>query len=170
MMPTELGHELWHNRVSKNIWDLYRDDPTCSIVIPTNLGYKRNGCNVMGRGLAKQAARRFTTLPLIYGTHCFQMAAEGITRVVWLSNLRLWMFPVKPLNKDNPSMSWKQPASLELIQRSLESLAFAATVHATGTIYIPFVGCGNGGLLKEQVYPLLYKCLNQNKFCLVDYP
>lgn len=57
-----LSHEL-----IGNLWDFYRTESDCFIVIPTNGVLKSNGEAVMGAGLAKQAAQRFPTLPQLLG-------------------------------------------------------------------------------------------------------
>ena len=48
-----------------DIWNVEPKDAW--IVVPTNVGWKRDGSNVMGAGLAKQARLKFKQLPYDYG-------------------------------------------------------------------------------------------------------
>src|SRR3989304_3265353 len=95
-----------------NIWD-YRSSMK---VISVNLGWTKYGWNVMGRGLAQQAKERYWNLPKVYGKYCCEMAAQNRIYIIRFNDLLL--FPVKPLNKSNPHLSWMQPANLELIEES----------------------------------------------------
>lgn len=129
------------------------------IVIPTNVGWKKDGANVMGRGIAQQAARYFPSLPNIYGEHC-RIHGE---KLYYISSMgaQLICFPTKPL-ADIPWLSWRGPATLEQIEISLKQLA-----EETEPVAIPLVGCGNGGLDPSKVVPLIEKYLTAPNFTLV---
>jgi hypothetical protein len=133
------------------------------VVVPTNIGWKKTGANVMGAGLAKQAAEVIDKkLPLWYGEQCQRYGADT---PVLEYELGLVMFPVKPLNELAPHLSWKQRASLKLIERSTIQLAEMYS-GIKREIAIPMVGCGNGGLDPSDVRPILAKHLD-DKFLLV---
>ncbi len=142
-----------------NIWDYHA---THHVVIPTNIGYRRDGRNVMGRGLAAQAAKRFSALPRWYGEYC-RTFGEGTPIVIYPEG-RLILFPVKPLNKESPWLSWKASADLKLIERSAEQLA---RVVIEDPVAVSLVGCGNGGLDMSDVRPILDRHLSAKKFVLV---
>lgn len=145
-----------------NIWD-YQTAIT-PIVIPTNIGWDRNRYNVMGAGLAKQAAEEYRWLPKWYGGICSKYKDK--TSVMMHPEIPLILFPVKPLNKIKPWLSWQYSANLELIEKSCTQLA--SIPRRVSRIYLPLVGCGNGGLEFEEVYPLLNKYLNNpDRFTLV---
>jgi hypothetical protein len=147
-----------------DIWD-FVSDPT-PIVIPTNIGWTAEGKNVMGRGLAKQAAERCDGLARWYGDLC-RTHRESLP-VVRHPRYPLIMFPVKPLDIASPYLSWKQPASLQLIERSCTQVRRILNNTDIFKIYLPLVGCGNGGLEFKDVYPILNKYLNDpDKFALV---
>ena len=149
-----------------DIWHWH--DADWWIVIPTNIGWKRNGENVMGRGLAREAARRFDGLALWYGLHCRDHGASAGV-VTWPLH-HLIMFPVKPLREDAPWLSWQQKADLGLIQRSaweLSQLKLRGFLQGA-PIAVPAVGCGNGRLKLEQVEPILAAYLD-NDFTLVTF-
>jgi hypothetical protein len=143
-----------------DIWVLANDMDY--VVIPTNIGYTKHGYNVMGRGLARQAALRFPSLTLDYGdicmkhqdqTPCVTMRARGRH-----GSRNIILFPVKPFNSQRPYLSWRQPASIELIRRSLFQLATLADC-APRRVFIPDVGCGNGQLKVGEVRPLIEEYL-----------
>lgn len=132
------------------------------IVIPTNIGYKReSGANVMGRGLAAQAAARYPDLARWYGIFCKAHGKD--TPVVRYPDAPLLLFPVKPLNTAAPWLSWKQAADLELIERSTRQLAELQV----GDTAVPLVGCGNGGRTMAEVRPILDRHLSEDRFLLV---
>ena len=132
------------------------------VVIPTNLGWKKDGCNVMGAGLAKDATRRYPTLAKWYGGVC--EATADAPQVIACPFAPLIMFPVKPLNKLQPWMSWKQKADLKLIEQSARQLYEWPDPYP---IAVPLVGCGNGQLDMYEVRPILEKYLASDRFTLV---
>jgi hypothetical protein len=157
------------------------------IVVPVNIGWKKPGKdgkpgpNVMGRGVAAKAAERMgPVLPQLYGEFCAQHGAK--TPVTFDLSSGLVLFPTKPL-AENPAMSWKGKASLELIERSARQLAemtwLNRKVVAKNTervppledddVYVPLVGCGNGGLSVGDVVPILKEILVDDRFVLVQY-
>ena len=72
-------------------------------------------------------------------------------------------FPVKP-QASNPALSWKQSAGLELIARS--TLYLVEHTPPSADIWLPLVGCGNGGLDPADVLPVLDRYLD-DRFTLV---
>jgi hypothetical protein len=138
-----------------NIWDWL---PTHYIVVPTNIGWKTNGKNVMGAGVAKQAALKFPDFPAWLGRN-YELGERGISYYQG----HLIAFPVKPLAA-NPSMSWQNMASLELIEKSTLELCNHASLK---DVVLPLVGCGNGKLKREDVLPILEKYLDY-RFTLVE--
>lgn len=129
-------------------------------VIPTNIGWRKDGKNVMGRGLALYGTKRYPDLSFWYGQFCQQ---HGIaTPVVAYPNSPLILFPTKPL-ADVPYLSWTEPSSLELIKISTRQLA-----EFDGKIVLPLVGCGNGHLSPEDVIPILEEHLKDDRFVLVS--
>lgn len=132
-----------------DIWEWLDREEGFEVVIPTNIGWKSDGSNVMGAGLAKQAAKRYPGIAGWYGSIC--QACGPHTPVVIHEEHPLIFFPVKPLNYDEPHLSWRYKASHNLIRRSLDQLASLRLGHFA----IPMVGCGNGGLDEQDVYPMI---------------
>ncbi len=148
-------------RVIGNIWDYEVDH---YIVIPTNIGWKAaDKSNIMGRGVALQAAKKYPKLPLWYGLEC--SFAKAMTPVMLYPDAPLIMFPVKPLNEKEPWLSWRSNADLGLIERSAVQLK--AFDKLDRPIALPMVGCGNGKLTPQDVRPILDKYLSDEKFLLV---
>jgi hypothetical protein len=150
--------------VRGDIWK-WAEANHAEVVIPTNLGWKADGSNVMGRGLALQCADRFPEVPAWYGAIC--QACGPFTPVVIHPEHGLIFFPVKPLDCDEPHLSWRQKASLSLIRQS----AFQLSQLRLGPTAIPLVGCGNGGLSEQDVMPIVRDMLKgQNHFTIVHPP
>ena len=82
----------------KNIWDLH--DLGGWVGIPTNIGWTKNGYNVMGAGLAFQAKEKYPDLPFQYGRilRNHYEKNSGIL-VVEIPEYKLLMLPTKPLTK-----------------------------------------------------------------------
>jgi hypothetical protein len=143
--------------------DIWKMIASHLLVIPTNIGWKtKDGRNVMGRGLALQAAGKYPYFPLWYGLEC--MKTRGDTPVLIYPHAPLIAFPVKPLNVETPWLSWKSKATLELIERSAKQLEALKTDHP---IAVSMVGCGNGGLDMADVRPILDNYLSDKRFTLV---
>jgi hypothetical protein len=143
-----------------DIWTLstVRD----AIVVSTNVGFKADGKNVMGKGLARQATRRWPILASVYGEFCKEHGAATPIMAWPVPNSRwcqtLLLYPVKPLLAEAPYLSWRQPASLPLIEFHLPSLNQYATTF-DGRILVPSLGCGNGQLAETDVLPLMERDL-----------
>jgi len=136
-----------------NIWDFL---PTHWICIPTNEGWNSRGENVMGRGLAQQAAKRFPELASIYGKFLVANPGAGETYPIVLNNAKLLMFPTKPLNKTAPAMSWKSNSSLALIDRASRFMrSWLTSLNNNDNVAIPALGCGLGGLQLYDVIDVL---------------
>lgn len=168
---------------SGDVWDFFKK---AFIVIPVNIGYKAPnkktgipGPNVMGRGLAAQAVEYVPGLPQLYGEYCAKFGAK--TEVTFDLSTGLVMFPTKPMAA-NPSMSWKNDSTMELVEKSARELAsmtymtkelFAQHENSAALesddVYVPYVGCGNGGLPEDKVIPMLQSILTDDRFILVTY-
>ena len=140
-----------------DIWEFYNKG--YYVVIPTNLGWKRNGANVMGRGLALQAAKLFPDLPQSYGQAC----QDGLAKPYYVYEPRLILLPSKPLDEQNPQLSWTAKASLKLIRSGVSLLGSGLFQK----VAIPIVGCGNGELAPRDIVPVLNGLLD-DRFTLVD--
>jgi hypothetical protein len=132
-----------------DIWSWLDAPHHAEVVIPTNIGWKSNGENVMGAGLAKECLARYPGVAQWYGEIC--QACGPFTPVVVHPEHPLIFFPTKVLNYDEPHLSWQRGSHLGLIERATQQLAALRL----GPVALPLVGCGNGGLSEERVLPVL---------------
>ena len=138
-------------------------EKTHAIVIPTNIGWRaRDQSNIMGRGLALQAAKKYPDFQLWFGREC--AARLEMTPVLVYPDAPLIAFPVKPLNASAPWMSWKNKADLKLIERSAKQLA---EIKVDRPVAVSLVGCGNGGCDIADVRPILDRHLSDDRFTLI---
>lgn len=138
--------------------DIWKFEGYCNIVIPTNIGWKSNGENVMGAGLAKQLSQKRPGIAKFLGE-----TYKGGLRDVFLNDGFIY-FPVKPLNEANPHLSWMRDATLEQVKESTIQLS---GMQFDKMVVIPRVGCGNGKLGWEEVKHILDKNLD-HRFLQVD--
>jgi hypothetical protein len=164
------------------------------IVITTNVGWtKGTGDAVMGRGLAFLAARWIPALPRLYGWWCrtngskpmHVAAIDNASRLVGFQR-NLILLPTKALNRAAPHLSWQARSSLPLIEAGLVYLAeivkpgggAVGIVHNHVAddaklpphglpIWVPPLGCRNGGLDEADVLPLMEKYLTDERFTLL---
>jgi len=132
--------------LEEDIWDA---EPISGyIVVPTNIGWKSSGENVMGAGLAKQAADRYFELPRFYGKWCKEKG-----RNLYINDqLRVICAPTKPLNSDTPWLSWKSKSEPRLILSSyLKILRLAEEFKQKESKHIkcPILGAGKGGIPRK---------------------
>jgi hypothetical protein len=139
-----------------DIWLLARHEVIC---ITTNGDVKGDGSCIMGRGTALRAKQRYPLLPYEIGQ---ALMAAGEFPTVTYHTLRgyrvLVTFPVK--------YHWYETANLELIENSTRLLRKTADRLKWKHIFVPRPGCGNGGLVWEEVLPILLPYFD-DRFTLV---
>lgn len=141
-----------------NIWDHHRNSNW--IVITTNIGWKRNGHNPMGAGIAKAAAELYPDLPAYYGGICKKY--QNDTAVCEYPIGKFILFPTKALNREQPWASWRAKSSIDLIIASTKQLAYLKRIRNYKNIGLPLVGCQNGGLSASDIIPILYDILDDD--------
>ena len=139
---------------SGDIWDKHGNDEY--ICIPTNGIVNKNGCAVMGAGLAKQAADRFPNLPKYLGTNL----VDSVNQVFIFPTVKLFTFPTKTHFKDK--------ADILLIERSAINLQDMANHMFISPIYLPAVGCGLGGLEWDVVEKVLKEYLDDRFWVIIN--
>lgn len=123
--------------VKGNIWDFYDKGET--ICITTNKIVKKSNCAlVMGKGLALEAKNRFPGIEIDWG------------RAVLFSGGKTCYFPLQRLIMFPTKDHWKNPSTIELIRQSFWELTQLMDSYKLGKVYLPKVGCGNGGLSWEE--------------------
>jgi hypothetical protein len=133
-----------------DLWDFHAAG--CWIGITTNGVVKNDGTNVMGRGTAQQAARKFPALPASLGG---RITGAG-NHVHVFGHWRLFTYPVKT--------HWRDRADLALIRQSAEEVM--DWLHDPGILklprllFLPRPGCGHGQRTWEEVKPVIAPILS----------
>lgn len=123
-----------------NAWDYY--DNGYILCITTNGFIKKNGCNVMGAGIALEARKKFPGIDKKFGD-----LIKNNGHIVQPIHDRLLSFPVKDF--------WYNNASASIIRESSKQLKVLALLHPKLNFILPRPGCGNGKLCWTNVKPLL---------------
>lgn len=157
-----------------DIWELAtRED---LIVVTVNVGWTRIGKAVMGRGLAREATRRWPKVAWAWGKLCQEHGAGAPPSIFptpgskWCRGLIL--FPTKPLDSREPWLSWRQDSSYELIEHWLPWLnTSVATLELppVSHVLVPTLGCGCGNLNPDRVALMLEEHLTCERFIHVRY-
>ena len=127
------------------------------IVITTNGSLNKKEECIMGKGLALQAKRKFSTLP------------KDLGGLIKLNGNRVYISPKRRLITFPTKHEWSQPSDLLLIERSLKQLVYIKSNFIPNEIvYISQLGCGNGKLLWKDIKPLMEKYLEGKGFVFVD--
>lgn len=138
--------------IQHDIWQAYSEGYT--ICICTNGFIKKDGSNVMGRGLAKDASLEIPYLPALLGDN---LRKEG-NKVFWFETERIITFPTK--------QNWWEKSDLDLIEKSCNELAELVKNNYSkfkrNVVFLPIPGIGNGGLKKEIVMSLLKTNLDKH--------
>ncbi len=113
-----------------------------TLVVPVNCR------GVAGRGLAYQFKERYPSWYQAYR----QCSKAGIVRIGhpllhWGDEPWKLSFPTKD--------DWRLPSELAFIEAGLASTALLSAVHGIESIAFPKLGTGAGGLLWEEVRPLM---------------
>jgi len=116
------------------------------VAVTTNNQIKRNGCLVMGAGVAKQAALRFPELPRLLAEH---VSKNGNVPAVF-DKMGIVTFPTK--------YNWRNPSDIELIRESAQTLV--NIIPADKTVAMSRPGCGNGNLEWSDVKTILEPILD----------
>jgi hypothetical protein len=137
-----------------DIWDYW--ERRHWICVTTNGDIRSDGLAVMGRGIAKQAAERFPSLPRELATHL----RRGVNTPCVFHDYRLVTFPTK--------YHWRDKSDIPLIVESYKSLTsthIGAIWHnhsQDGVIYLPRPGCNNGQLDWDDVRAALEPISDKN--------
>lgn len=130
-----------------NMWDAFGSGGL--FLLTTNPIVRKDGAVVMGRGIAKEAATRFPTLPYDFGKRLFLKRPGGrpwtVGEIGYYDGWCIGFFMVKD--------HWREPAKLEIIQESVNDLKASARGYTH--VNLNFPGIGNGKLKREDVLPII---------------
>jgi len=144
---------------------LIKKNKSISLVVPTNVGWKKDGHNVQGAGIAKQLKENFRDkdYALEYGLLCKYYSSEdqyqdkSFCYSIMSKDLNICFFATKPLNEKQPWLSWKQNSTIEQIKESIKEFKTLIEFYDEMIFLIPLVGSGNGGLNKDMIQEYLIK-------------
>ena len=159
-----------------------------ALVVTTNGFVKRNGECVMGRGIAKQIAERYPSVPRELGDLINKNG--NVVQVVHhdpLTDMDIIAFPVKPVKRiitkkeqlvrhmrDKHTLGlsaagWMCVAEPEIIRDSLEQLEKLTNEKEYTHVLCPRFGCGAGELEWSSIRPLAEQFLD-NRFYVMTFP
>jgi hypothetical protein len=134
---------------------------TPTLAITTNASVNSHGELVMGAGAAKALARHMPHLPKAWGAGITELGRSYPAQ----STIRKPITPVKPYGiytKERGAIAiqvkfgWWEKASTDLIKFSIRQLAdYAQHLKPGEEFWLNYPGIGMGGLLKQDVEPLL---------------
>jgi O-acetyl-ADP-ribose deacetylase (regulator of RNase III) len=111
-----------------------------------------NCVGVMGKGLAKEFKNRFPEMFKDYKNKCDKDKIKvGKVYFYKTDTMNIINFPTK--------MHWRPPSSLDWIEEGLDYLVDNYQLWGIESLAIPALGCGLGGLLWEEVGPIMYEKL-----------
>jgi len=143
--------------VKGDLWDFHKQGHW--ICITTNATIRKDGCLVMGRGCALEAALKWPYL----SRHLGDFIKGYGNFPILLGEERIITFPVKH--------TWWEKAFIGLISQSAERVKkLVQAVPRVTKLYIPRPGCGNGKLEWSTVKPVLEKIFTDDRFIIVSFP
>ena len=140
-----------------DIWDASET----AIMIPTNGEVRRDGCAVMGAGMALQAKKRIPGIDRELANCLVEYGNRVIYLTTWHGK-RIFSFPTKH--------TWRDLANRDLIRDSCMQLrGLADGLNSAGcglTFALPRVGCGvkTGQLRWDDIHPILADALPGDAF------
>lgn len=137
-----------------NLWEYH--DRGEWICITTNGDVRKDGCAVMGRGVALQAKHRFPKLPYLLGKRITRLG----NHVQRFETHRLFSFPVKH--------HWSDRADFNLIRRSCAELMSRLKRSGPNRVVLPRPGCGNGQLDWNDVRDVIFERLDNRVLVITN--
>jgi O-acetyl-ADP-ribose deacetylase (regulator of RNase III) len=111
-----------------------------------------NCVGVMGKGIAKDFKKKYPAMFKDYQQRCKNHQIElGKPYLYRMLDKQIVNFPTKG--------DWRNPSDLDQIKTGLKYLAEHAAAWGITSLALPHLGCGNGGLNWEDVWPLVEKHL-----------
>lgn len=133
--------------ITGDYWDEAKGDSPRydALVCTTNKMVKRNGCLVMGAGIARDFRDRFRDIDLNWGSRLSRgvhengfMVTQLVTSLGGKRSLNLVAFPTKE--------HWKNDSIIDLIKLSALTLQNTGNIMGWRNVLMTRPGCGMGGL------------------------
>lgn len=127
-------------------------------VITTNQEVRKDGKAVMGAGIANEAVNRYPEIQSLLGT---------LLKKYGFNNPQVLTWPLQGLITFPTKYYWADGSDINLIINMAVQLKLNRHL-ADKPVYLPRLGCGNGGLNWEKdVYPAIKDILADDKFIVV---
>jgi hypothetical protein len=140
----------------------------CDALLVTTNAHKRTDHSiVMGRGAAKQLALTIDGIDQDFGRQVEHLKPYGI---VWSKYDSIGDWDVPYIGAFQVKRSYKDKASLDLIERSCVMLDKWCRQHPRAKVRLNYPGIGNGGLSEDEVRPILEECLNMKQVSIWKFP
>jgi len=140
----------------------------CDALLVTTNAHKRTDHSiVMGRGAAKQLALAVDGIDQDFGRQVEHLKPYGI---VWSKYDSIGDWDVPYIGAFQVKRSYKDKASLDLIERSCVMLDKWCRQHPRAKVRLNYPGIGNGGLSEDEVRPVLEECLNMKQVSIWKFP
>jgi len=141
----------------------------CDALLVTTNAHKRTDQSiVMGRGAAKQLALMVDGIDVDFGRQIDHLKPYGIVWSKYELDIGEWNVPY--LGAFQVKRSFKDKASLDLIERSCVMLDRWCRAHPRAKVRLNYPGIGNGGLSEDEVRPVLEECLNMKQVSIWKCP
>ena len=147
-----------------NMWDVLTNQQFSSqlvdlFLITANATIRKDGCLVMGRGIAYEAKQRRPELPKRAGTLIQKTAIVDNKGHRYYGVLRD-LFNDSPIGLFQTKYNYWDMSNIELIESSLHDLATIMEKDGLSNVHLNYPGIGYGHLAQSDVLPLLESILS----------
>ena len=132
-----------------NMWDVW--DKADLFLITANSALTKDGALVMDSDIAVQARDRFPGLDKALGARISTICGQHGLYHLLIS--KRWPRAKFGLFQTKRSASYR--STTDIIQGSTTALKWWAALHHDKSIHLNYPGIGNGGLVKDLVYPII---------------
>lgn len=139
--------------ITGNIFEQLDADAIC---FTSNGILDKNGCLVMGAGIAKEFKKMFPLLPEKIGS-LLRLHGNHVIHTTY-DSFNICSFPTK--------IHWKGPSEMWLIKRSAQELSEQTDENGWNKIYLPRPGVGMGGLNWEDVKKVIDPILDDRFYVI----
>lgn len=150
--------------IKGNIFDITDADAIC---VTTNGVVKANGELAMGKGIAKQFAKKWDNLAKELGDAVAKYGNHVLANRAWIvSPEKLETMPAYHIVSFPTKEHFKDPSPLWLIERSAKELVILANNRNLKKIVLPRPGVGKGKLKWEDVKAVIEPILDDRFFVI----
>ncbi|SDE34999.1 O-acetyl-ADP-ribose deacetylase (regulator of RNase III), contains Macro domain [Mucilaginibacter pineti] len=126
-----------------------------------------NTVGVMGKGIALAFKQAFPHNFRVYADAC-KTGTFGIGKILPVRDTNL-LYGDKLIVNLPTKAHWRQPSEYEFVEAGLIALVDYLKANAVGSLALPALGCGNGGLRWDVVKPMIERYLEQFDIDIVVY-